>query len=205
MYRDLCHDEMPTPTKTKIPTGRSATGKKIGKRAAASNGKNRDAAEEFIASVENNHNLESLFRIKTLARVIRPMGANRLVVRLQDGEEVQTLIAGRLRFHGRAASKADRPNCMVLNSIILLDGGHAVSNLSKAHIVRIQSAYSDAHITTYRGFFEGSVGSDCEGFDWDYTETLAADAEARIEEVPNTGICGSGPGLEDAGLDIDDI
>jgi hypothetical protein len=199
---------MPTPTKTKtkIPTGRAATGKKIGKRAAASNGKNRDAAEEFIASVESMHNLESLFRVKTLARVVRPMGANRLVVRLQDGEEVQTLIAGRLRFHGRAASKTDRPNCMVLNSIVLLDGGHAVSNLSKAHIVRIQTAYSDAHVATYRGFFEGSVGSDCEGFDWDYTEALAADAEARIEEttVP-TGP--SGPiGLDDNELlDIDDI
>lgn len=181
---------MPIATKT---VARSATGKKIGKRAAASNGKNRDAAEDFIHSVENNNNLDSLFRIKMLARVVRPMGANRLVVKLQNGEEVQTLIAGRLRFHGRAASKTDRPNCMILNSIVLLDGGHAVSNLSKAHIVRIQSAYTDAGVSTSRGFFDGTVGSDCEGFDWDYTETLAADAESRISETDARGPDARGP------------
>lgn len=205
VYRDLCHDEMPTPTKTKtkIPTGRSATGKKIGKRATASNGKNRDAADDFIHSIENTDNVESVLRIRTLAKVVRPMGANRLVVRLQDGDEVQIIIAGRLRFHGRAASKADRPNCMALNSIVLLDGGYAVSNLSKAHIVRIKTAYTDAGISTCRGFFDGSVGSDCEGFDWDHGETDPPHGEPDGESHGEIG--GRESRSKDIGPEIDDI
>ena len=158
----------------------NATGKKIGKRAAASNWKNRDAADGYIESVEklaNSPDLDSLFRVNSLARVVRPKGANRLVVTLQNGEEGDILIAGRLRFHGRAASKTDRPNCMVLNSIVLIDGGYAVSNLSKAHIARIKSAYAAAGISTYKGFFDGSVGADCEGFDWDNSDAIA-DLEA---------------------------
>ena len=159
----------------------NATGKKIGKRAAASNWKNRDAADGYIDAVEKlaNSDLDSLFRVNCLARVVRPKGANRLVVTLQNGDEGDIIIAGRLRFHGRAASKTDRPNCMVLNSIVLVDGGYAVSNLSKAHIARIKSAYDAAGISTYKGFFDGSVGADCEGFDWDCSEAIAADNDAK--------------------------
>jgi len=165
------HDEMP-----------NATGKKIGKRAAASNWKNRDAADCYIDAVEKlaHSDLDSLFRVNSLARVVRPKGANRLVVTLQNGEEGDILIAGRLRFHGRAASKTDRPNCMVLNSIVLVDGGYAVSNLSKAHIARIKSAYAAAGISTYKGFFDGSVGADCEGFDWDNSEAIAHLEATRV-------------------------
>jgi len=164
---------------TAANAGRSAaTGKKMGKRAAASCGKNVCAAEDYIDAVEEGDDLDTLFRVKTLARVARPMGAGRIFVTLQNGDEVETLIAGRLRFKGRAASKTDRPNCMVLNSIVLLDGGHAVSNLSNAHIVRIQKAYISAGVSTFKGFFDGSVGADCEGFDWDHSVAVAASEEA---------------------------
>ena len=162
----------------------AATGKKMGKRAAASIHKNRSAADDYIDEIEDGSDLDRVFRVKTLARVLRPFGAGRIVVALQSGEEVQTMIAGSLRFHGRAASKTDRPNCIVLNSIVLLDGGRAVSNLSNAHIARIREAYAHAGVKAFRGFFDGSVGvdqekGDIEGFDWDYSEALAADVAAR--------------------------
>ena len=164
----------------------AATGKKMGRRAAASCGKNVTAADIYIDEVEEGSNTDTLFRIKTLARVVRPCGANRLIVTLQTGEEVETLIGGRVRFKGRAATKTDRPNCFVLNSIVLLDGGYAVSNLSNAHIVRIKEAYTAAGVPTFKGFFDGALGADCEGFDWDHSDAVAADAAAR--EVPEDDV-----------------
>lgn len=161
----------------------AATGRKMGKRAAASISKNRNAADTYIDDIEEANDLDRLFRVKTLARVIRPFGAGRIVVMLQSGEEVETMIAGSLRFHGRAATKTDRPNCIVLNSVVLLDGGRAVSNLSTAHIARVREVYAVAGVRVYNGFFHGTVGADAddtiEGFDWDYSDTLASDAVAR--------------------------
>ena len=167
----------------------AATGKKMGKRAAASANKNRNAADEYIDDIEENNDLDRLFRVKTLARVIRPFGAGRIVVMLQSGEEVETMIAGSLRFHGRAATKTDRPNCIVLNSVVLLDGGRAVSNLSTAHIARVREVYASAGVRVSSGFFHGTVGADAddsslqEGFDWDYSDTLASDAVARAAQA----------------------
>ena len=185
----------------------AVTGKKIGKRAAASNAKNMMAADEYIESVEKQEDLDSLFRVKTLARVLRHAGAGRIVVTLQDGSEVQTLIGGRVRFHGRAATKTDRPTCMVMNSMVLLDGGYAVSNLTTAHIARIQSAYATADIKVAKGFFTGSVGADgdCEGFDWDYTETLATDADAREKAAEAAKRSARDDSVAELDVDVDDI
>ena len=176
------------------------TGKKVGKRAAASNAKNMMAADEYIEAVEKQADLDNLFRVKTLARVMRHQGAGRILVTLQDGSEVETVIAGRLRFHGRAATKTDRPVCMVMNSVVLLDGGHAVSNLSMSHIARIQLAYQAADIKVTKGFFTGSVGSDCEGFEWDLGASCPLVTEPSVKPVKHEKLP-----AEDDLLDVDMI
>jgi hypothetical protein len=178
----------------------AVTGKKVGKRAAASNAKNMMAADEYIEAVEKQADLDNLFRVKTLARVMRHQGAGRILVTLQDGSEVETVIAGRLRFHGRAATKTDRPVCMVMNSVVLLDGGHAVSNLSMSHIARIQLAYQAADIKVTKGFFTGSVGSDCEGFEWDLGASCPLVTEPSVKPVKHEKLP-----AEDDLLDVDMI
>jgi hypothetical protein len=149
---------------------------------------------EIIYTTERLHNV-------TLARVIKPLGANDLsVVYFTGGDEKRVHIARGVTSRGSSATKTDQVNSMHGGSIIVVDGGLASGKFSKGDLSTLRHAFDTLGVRVPEGFFADSsaaiIGSGSfavadDGFDFDYSDEAAADAmeraaaaEARKSKAP---------------------
>jgi hypothetical protein len=72
-----------------------------------------------------------------LGKVIKTPGGGRLKVLIQDGSEELVLISQSVKIMGRAGNKTDRPNCMCINDLILIDGGYAMAKIPPSTVIKI--------------------------------------------------------------------
>jgi len=141
---------------------------------------------EIIYTTERLHNV-------TLARVIKPLGANDLsVVYFTGGDEKRVHIARGVTSRGSSATKTDQVNSMHGGSIIVVDGGLASGKFSKGDLSTLRYAFDTLGVRVPEGFFADSsaaiIGSGSfavadDGFDFDYSDEAAADAMERAAAV----------------------
>lgn len=147
------------------PMKRSAvTGHALGKRAQRAEDKNELAAERFVTAVLKNTHVDGV----TLARVLRTSGGGHVTVRLYTDQEGVFKIAGRIAFRGRAATKADRGCCVLIDDYVIVDGAHIISKvpLSLVAALRGDVAFS---MMAPKNFFAESVVEPLGGEDgWEF-------------------------------------
>jgi hypothetical protein len=169
-----------------------------GKAARRNAAKNADHVLEYLDILESAATLVVLETFMErnsiqLARVTRTSGAGRLKVTLQSGDtDVDVSIAGSLRFHGRAATKGDRTNCMCVHDLVVLHGPQAAGKIPRDLFGRIQAAFDRLCVSYPKGFFTkgttetGTATSEL-GFDWETDEAgataaLIRDTKSKEEE-----------------------
>ena len=223
--------------------GRSqVTGVKMGKGAMRALNKNAECVDELLELVQTTEaaakrdtsgfhgsvlqQVEEAMRQKALqlGRVTRQMGAGRLEVTLQNGDEkVSVPIAGTIKFHGRSNtdSKKERANTMQVGDVIVIRGSFASGKMSSAAATEARRIFERIGIRTPRGFFSASAvakeeeeDADC-GFEFDRSEELAAETAAsaglRAQAArtaalrAGTKVAGGSDDSESEEIDFDDI
>ena len=168
----------------------AVTGRQLGKAAVRAENKNAEAVTSFHNHLKHHTNVWQVGPARRdsseiplapaciLGRVVRGYGAGRLEVILYDGTVVSTRIAGRIAFHGSAATKTDRASCMCAGDYIIVEGGLAAAKMSVSMARRIAGLYTTANplLKGPKDFFDEKAEED-QGFDWDRSEEEGAEAE----------------------------
>lgn len=160
----------------------------LGKSAKRAITKSSAAVEEYLAAAEAATGPEELAAIQRdglfLARVTRALGAANLEVLLQTGTTIRVPIGGSIRFKGRAGSKTDRANCMVVGDVIVVRGAFASGKLLPGTTARVAALFERHGVSVPKGFFASGTeaADDAEeegGWEWDRTAAAAEEAAAR--------------------------
>ena len=134
-------------------------GKKVNGGAAKAFSKNQDAAADYLYTLETAPHASAALRKNSLlvARVSANTGSGvKVILETQlEGKADPVFIpfAKSIRFHGHAATKTDRVNCMCAHDIILVDGGFARAKFSPVGRLRLRSAFSALGVALPAGFF----------------------------------------------------
>ena len=148
-----------------------------------------------------------------LARVTRQSGGGHLRVTLQDGStDVDVSIAGSIRTKGCSRTKADRPNVMNVNDLIVLHGPQAAGKIPREFHARIEAAFTRLRVKTPKGFFakgatDAAAADDDDGFVWDTDEAAVTEAfvaAAKVGKAAKAGAAAS-DSEEDEEIDLDAI
>lgn len=167
-----------------MPKSHTQTGRALGKTALRHQRKNADAVAEFVLlakAATDADVLERSLEVETfeIAKVVAPRGAGRLEVTMADGTMANVRIAGAIKFHGKAANKADRDNCMIAGAHIVLRGGQAVARVPCDVVAQLRDIYAKLAAPVAKRFFDIGV-SDEEtpdtGFEFDYESDVDIDA-----------------------------
>jgi len=162
----------------------------------------RDKSADIIYTTERVHNV-------TLARVIKPLGANDLsVVYFTGGGEKRVHIARGVTSRGSSATKTDQINSMHGGSIIVVDGGLASGKFSKGDLSTLRYTFDTLGVRVPDGFFADSsaavIGSGDssfavadDGFDFDYQEEAAVEAEERAKAAEARALKSKAPKMRD--------
>ena len=167
-----------TVTKPTCGVGRSAvTGRPLGKAAIRALTKNAEAVEEVVEICDRaatagdlQDRMERAALI--LAKVSRTVGGGRVLVLLQDGEEVSVPIGGSIKLKGKAATKTDRANCMCQGDYVVVRGGIAAGKMSPATVTYVRQVFADLMVAMPKGFFPSADSDDM----FDRTDQAAAEA-----------------------------
>jgi len=167
-----------TVTKPTCGAGRSAvTGRPLGKAAIRALTKNAEAVEEVVEICDRaatagdlQDRMERAALI--LAKVSRTVGGGRVLVLLQDGEEVSVPIGGSIKLKGKAATKTDRANCMCQGDYVVVRGGIAAGKMSPATVTYVRQVFADLMVAMPKGFFPSADADDM----FDRTDQAAAEA-----------------------------
>jgi hypothetical protein len=167
-----------TVTKPTCGAGRSAvTGRPLGKAAIRALTKNAEAVEEVVEICDRAATAEDLQErmeraALILAKVSRTVGGGRVLVLLQDGEEVSVPIGGSIKMKGKAATKTDRANCMCQGDYVVVRGGIAAGKMSPATVTYVRQVFADLMVAMPKGFFPSADADDM----FDRTDQAAAEA-----------------------------
>lgn len=226
----------PSPANTSSVSSsiRTATAASVLHAASASKGKKRSRGKAAVRTAAKNachvldylENLEAAESLEDLeaymereavqiARVTRQSGAVRLKVTLQDGAtDVDVIIAGSVRFKGKAATKGDRSNCMTVGDLVVLHGPQAAGKIPRELVAEVQTSFDTLGVGYPKGFFAPAAAAAAAeptdlGFEWE-DETEAPDAKKVLTTSAATKPKGKkrgggGGAAADAEFDIDDI
>jgi hypothetical protein len=196
-----------TKTKSKSSAAGGAErvgGKKVNGGAAKAFSKNQDAAADYLYALETAADLSALAAIRKSSLLIARVSANtgsgvKVILETQTGAKAEPVFvpfAKSIRFHGHAATKTDRVNCMCAHDIVLVDGGFARAKFSPAGRLRLRTAFSALGATLPAGFFApppAPAAVDAEDADdedviagnlrFDRTEQTEEEAAAEAERV----------------------
>lgn len=180
-------------------------GKKVSRAALRAVSKNSECCEEYVARLTACPSHEAIDEMADdhilLGRITKNVGCGSVQVLLQTGDTVALPIGGAIRFRGRLSdSKAARPNCMLADDIVVVDGGFAAGKLSSMQVTQVRGIFSRCHFPVPKGFFclIGESADDVEGdagFEFDYGVSFGS------EETTSGGGGGAGGGE----VDIDSI
>lgn len=153
-------------------------GKKVSRAALRAVAKNSECCEDYVARLSACPSHEAIDEMADdhilLGRITKNVGCGSVQVLLQTGETVALPIGGAIRFRGRLNdSKASRPNCMLADDIVIVDGGFAAGKLSNQQVSQVRAIFSRVHYGVPKGFFclvgesvDAAEGDD--GFEFDY-------------------------------------
>jgi hypothetical protein len=172
--------------KVKKPT---AGGRPLGKKAARAASKNNAVVEQFLTILTAAKTRRDLDILQTealqLGRVIRPVGGNRLEIRLMSVEEegddeiVKLPIGGNVRG-GRGAMRGDRANSMLADDIVVIRGAQVAAKIPPSVAVPMRELLTALDVPFPKGFFaaHGESVEEDDGF-----EFVEDDEEEEEEEV----------------------
>ncbi len=165
------------PSVSKSQTRSQATGRQLGRTALRAIRKNSEVVEKFcglIASAGTADELESALSSEAmeLGRVSAQRGAGRVEVLMPDRSTQSVRIAGNIAFHGKAGTKTDRDNCMVVGAHIVILGGQAAGRIPPSLVARIATKYTNLSVSVPRNYFTGASddSDDDDGWEWDRSE-----------------------------------
>jgi hypothetical protein len=148
-----------------VATRSQVTGRQLGRAALRALEKNANCIDQFLTKIDEAEDMYDLQQIEDVdafivARVIRAEGAGWFNVRCRDGSEAKVHVAGTIAFHGRAGTKTDRDNCIIMNDIIIVSGGRASAKLSAALAAHVKKVYSSHGFPFPKHFFSRGDGED---------------------------------------------
>jgi hypothetical protein len=176
-----------------MPKSHTQTGRALGKTALRHQRKNAEVVDEYLLLAKAAADADTLARsldVETLeiAKVVAPRGAGRIEVTKSDGTTENVRIAGAVKFHGKAGNKADRDNCMVAGSHVVIRGGQASARIPSHVTEQLRDIYTKLAVPTAKKFFEIGVqdvadAAADDGFEFDYGGAEAAAAEVDIDAI----------------------
>jgi hypothetical protein len=160
---------------------------------------NADAVFDFVTALESTPKLsdfqEYLKRTSaTLGRVTRTPGARLLKVTLLDGTtDAEILISGTISFKGRMSQgKTTRGNCMLVNDLVVIDGGRATGKIPAELFSSIQTHFDRLGVSYPTGFFlkgtdTSAVDPTAMGYDWETDDAATMAALAKTAKKSTAG------------------
>ena len=163
-----------------MPKSHTQTGRALGKTALRHQRKNAEVVDEYLLLAKAAPDADTLARslgVETfeIAKVIAARGAGRLEVTMSDGTTENVRIAGAVTFRGKAGNKAERDNCMVAGSHVVIRGGQASARIPSHVTEKLRDIYEALKVPTAKKFFEIGVqdvadaAADDGGFEFDYS------------------------------------
>jgi hypothetical protein len=152
---------------------RGAGGRAIGKAALQARRKNAGAIADFLDMIEGVSTYGELEDAITrdglrLARVVKSLGCGHLDVQLHDGRSVVLKIAKSVAFKGRAASKADRENCMLAGDLIVVRDAMAAGKIPVALVRDLAEEFTRVGAAAPSGFFTQGSEADAGAVGWEF-------------------------------------
>lgn len=152
---------------------RGVGGRVLGKAALQARRKNAGAISDFLDMIEGVSSYEELEEAVTrdglrLARVVKSLGCGHLDVQLHDGRSIVLKIAKSVAFKGRAASKADRENCMLAGDLIVVRDAMAAGKIPIALVKELADEFSRVGAATPAGFFTQGSEADAGAVGWEF-------------------------------------
>lgn len=181
---------------------------------------NADAVFDFVTALETaakqSDFQEYLTRTATsIGRVTRTPGARLLKVTLLDGTtDAEILISGTISFKGRMGQgKTTRANCMLVNDLVVIDGGRATGKIPGELFSVIQSHFDRLGVSYPTGFFmkgtdATAVDPASMGYDWETDEAATMASLAKTARKSGAGGAAAASADEDDGdsdFDVADI
>lgn len=175
--------------------------KPLGKAALTAVRKNDETVAAFIgmlARVSDTDELDGAIRATCLrlGRVTKMLGCGHVDVLLQDGATEKPKISPTIAFNGRAASKSDRKNCILVGDFVVVCE-MVRGKVPLALVEDIEAEFERIGVSVPTGFFRkgssgaGGAGSDDEPtweFDRSDEKATALEAVATATTAPETEV-----------------
>ena len=168
------------------------TGRQLGRAAIRGLEKNAHCIDQFLTKIDSAEDMTDLLSIEEVdafyvARVIRSEGAGWVNVLLRDGSEAKVHVAGSISFHGRAGTKTDRDNCIIVNDIIIVSGGRASAKMSAALASHVKSVFTEHGFPFPKNFFSSAGAEEDEDDIFERSDEEEADRAAlKAMTAPKT-------------------
>jgi hypothetical protein len=189
-----------------------------GKAALTACRKNDEVVAQFLAMLARTTDTAELDGAVSstglrLARVTKMLGSGHLDAQLQDGRDAKHLpIAKSISFNGRAASKADRRNCILAGDLVILRDLHAAAKIPLALVDDIRMEFVRIGVLVPKGFFSragsgfgaGVADEDADVPTWEFDRSeekavVTAALLAASTSASAAAVC------EDVSVDVDAI
>lgn len=178
-------------------TRSAVTGKQLSRAAIRALNKNAEAAEEYLSILESATRFADLEELKKhslcLARVDRSLGAGHMecsvmmepaaTAKAAKLEELVLSIAGNIRFKGRAGTKTDRANCILVGDMAVVRGGVIAGKISRTSAKRCSEMLAKLGVVCPKGFFAFGEEATFEDDGFEFDREDEADAEAAEKEA----------------------
>ena len=179
-------------------------GKKVNGGAAKAVSKNQDAVADYLYRAESAESVSDLVSLRKgsflIARVSQNTGSGvKVLLETQAAADTPVFVpfAKSIRFHGHAATKTDRANCMCAHDLVLVSGGFAAAKFSPVARLRLKKVFDRFTVSVPKGFFAAAPSlngeyeeddEDCVGgFQFDRSDEAemeaAAEEERKAEEA----------------------
>lgn len=177
---------------SKPATTRSqATGRQLGRTALRAIRKNTETVEETLTLATKASSADEFYETMTAAaldigKITAQRGGGRIEVQMADSSTQNIRIAGNITFHGKAGSKTDRDNCMIVGALVIIRGGQAAARLGPAAADKLGTVYRKLGLKSPKNFFKTGVADDedaDDGWEWDRSDKGAAASDDEDSDV----------------------
>jgi hypothetical protein len=181
--------------KMKAKAATAPGGRPLGKKARRAASKNNAVVEQFLTILATAKTQADLDVLQTealqLGRIIRPVGGNRMEVRLMaveeegDDEVVKLPIGGNVRG-GRGAMRGDRANSMLAGDVVVIRGAQIAAKIPGPVSAALRDLLAALEVPFPKGFFasaEGGEEEEDEGFEFVEESDEEEEAEVDIDAI----------------------
>lgn len=177
-------------SKPSTSTRSQATGRQLSRTALRAIRKNTETVEETLTLATKASSADEFYETMTAAaldigKITAQRGGGRIEVQMADASTQNVRIAGNITFHGKAGSKTDRDNCMIVGALVIIRGGQAAARLGPAAADRLGTVYRKLGLKAPKNFFKTGVideEDDDDGWEWDRSDEEKKGAAASDDE-----------------------